>query len=766
MTLGRSEKMKFPKLKISTKALLFFLIVSLLPLVIVSYVQVSSAHDQLLKAASTKQQIIASDLSEKVDNYLNGKISQIQFLAQISSDSTLQSQVGQDVAALLRQDTAISGLTVLGSNGMVKVAYTRDGQVKHVENPDQSGSDAYKAAYFLLGKPYVSTVSYDDKGAPFITIAIPYGNTAQAPKDLNSKTERFGDPSDIRGVIVANYAIEDLWQSVLSTKIGNGGYAYVVDELGNLVAHPDRTYFSSHPKLSSVQAVNNFRNGNLATVPTKSENNVGVISTPRPLSRVGWAVVVEEPVASIYAQVNSYIRLSTTIGLAVIAFAVVIAIYFSRQLTEPIKKLSRSAHKLGAGELDQVVDIKTNDELEDLANTFNSMSRNIQNLVNDMRTKNLSLSSERTKLSRIIDSVNDGIMALNAKGEIVSINPPASELIGSLPADLLGKKIDDLYHFEQENKPFTPDLSVTGLNKYTDLTLTAGTNIAYVDLMVYVLEQQDSDVATIITIHDLTQSRELSFMKLDFVAIAAHELRTPLTVVRGYLDMLSTEAVKQLSIFNIESLQKAIVGTDQLRNLINKLLNIARIERGEMEIFIEKMNLTNMVIENVHQHQTPAAQRLQKLTCSIEADRPIYVPADPSSILEVLNNLIGNAIKYTPEKGDLSVRLFVDGDEARVEVSDNGPGIPEDLRNRLFTKFYRAERSLIAGTRGTGLGLFISKTIIELQGGKIGIKPDTGKGSTFYFTLPVYKAELHDKLIAKDKELGGVRGWFKKRPNS
>lgn len=757
---------RFPKLKISSKALLFFLIVSLLPLVIVSYVQVSSAHNQLLNAASGKQQTVASDLSDKVDNYLANKINQLQFLAQISSDSSNQSLVSQDVAALLKQDSAISDVSVLGSNGLVQLEYGRDGQVKNVENPDQSGSDAYKAAYFLLGKPYISTVSYDSKNVPFITIAVPYGTDAQNPKKATDNTERFGSPSDIKGVIVANYKIDDLWQSVLSTKIGNGGYAYVVDELGNLVAHPDRQYFAAHPKLTNVQAVNNYRNGDLATSATRSESGVNVISTPHPLDHVGWAVIVEEPVASIYANINSYIRLSTTIGLIVIAFAVMIAIYFSRQLTGPIKKLSLSARKLGSGELDQVVNIKTNDELEDLANTFNSMSRNIQSLVNDMRNKNHSLSTERTKLSQIIDSVNDGIMALNAQGEIVSINPPASKLISSEPADLLNKKIADLYHWEQESKPFTPDITSPGSRKYADLTLTSGKDVSYVDLMVYVVEQPDSEIAAIITVHDLTQSRELSFMKLDFVAIAAHELRTPLTVVRGYLDMLSTDAVKQMSIFNIESLQKAIVGTDQLRNLINKLLNIARIERGEMEIFIEKMNLVNMVEENVHQHQTPAAQRLQKLTCSIEVDHTLYVPADPSSILEVLNNLIGNAIKYTPERGEIHVRVTADEDEARVEVSDNGPGIPEDLRKRLFTKFYRAERSLIAGTRGTGLGLFISKTIIELQGGKIGIEEDRGKGSTFYFTLPIYKSEKHDVLIAKDKQLGGVRGWFKKRPHS
>jgi signal transduction histidine kinase len=140
------------------------------------------------------------------------------------------------------------------------------------------------------------------------------------------------------------------------------------------------------------------------------------------------------------------------------------------------------------------------------------------------------------------------------------------------------------------------------------------------------------------------------------------------------------------------------------------------------------------------------------------------VPADPSTITVFLNNLIANAIKNNNQNGSIEVNLVANADEARIEVIDNGPGIPEELRARLFTKFYRAERSLTSGTRGTGLGLFISKTIIELHGGKIGIEADAGRGSTFYFTLPIYKPEQHDKLLVKDK-IGGVHGWFKKRSN-
>ena len=584
----------------------------------------------------------------------------------------------------------------------------------------------------------------------------------QSNKNVPNK---FGSQSDIDGVIVANYNISDLWQTVLSTKIGQGGYAYVVDGLGYLVAHPDKEFLGANKQIDKVQAVDQYRSNNYKTGPTKSETDQNVISTPRPLSKVGWAVIVEEPVSSIYSGIFSYIRLSATVGIIAIILSVIVAIYFSRQLTRPIRKLSRSAKKLGAGELDQVVDVHTNDELEELANTFNSMSLSIKQLVNDLQSNNLDLHTEQTKLSRIIDSVTDGIIALGAKGEILSINPPAAKLVNKQPSELIGATLSESYRWTQENDSFKPDTSKPGLNHYSDIVLPIGDKISYLDIVTFVLDNKDSDVKTILTIRDLTQSRELDFMKLDFVAIAAHELRTPLTVVMGYLDMLNTDAIKEMSVSNIENLQKAIVGTDQLRSLINKLLNIAHIERGDMEIFLEKIDLAKMVRENVHQHQTQASQRLQKLDFVTEIEKPVYVPADPSSMTEVLNNLIGNAIKYTPEKGEIHVRLLIDADTARVEVSDTGPGIPEELRARLFTKFYRAERSLIAGTRGTGLGLFISKTIIELQGGKIGLEQDSDHGSTFYFTLPLYDPAVHDKLLANDNKMGGVRGWFKKNPH-
>ena len=181
-----------------------------------------------------------------------------------------------------------------------------------------------------------------------------------------------------------------------------------------------------------------------------------------------------------------------------------------------------------------------------------------------------------------------------------------------------------------------------------------------------------------------------------------------------------------------------------------------------MEIFLDKLNVTQLAKQNVEEHQQIAAQKNQTLVYTVNTEADAYAPADTTSIAEVLNNLIGNALKYTPRGGQVRVHVTVNTTDIRVEVTDNGPGIPEEMRANLFSKFYRAERSMIAGTRGTGLGLFISKTIIELQNGTIGVTANSGDGSTFYFTLPIYQAERDDALIEKNISRG-KHGWFKKR---
>jgi len=766
---GFNLPIKMLSLKISSKVLLYFLLMSLLPLFVVTLFVVNSARSQLLQSAITKQQIIANNTAANVDNYLANKINTLVFQSQVFSARNFEDQiVNQNLAVLINQDHDIDLLSLLNTKGLEQTVFNRQGQVHTLS--DDSGTDAFKAATYLSGNAFVSSVSYNSKNEPLITIAVPilrsnFAQNLNALPAANFGTYKTTD--DIQGVLVANYNISDLWQSVLSTKIGQGGYAYVVDSLGNLVAHPDKKFLASHQKIANVQAVNAFINGHYDTKNTISERGLNVISTPRKLTKSNWAVIVEEPVTSVYSGINSFIKLSATIILSAVVLSILASLVFRNQLLGPIKKLSLGAKHLGAGDFDHKIDINTNDELRELANTFNSMGSNIKRLVGSLEIKNVSLINEQTKLNSIISSVSDGVIALNAREEIISINPPAAKLIKKSSEEVQGHAMANLFPWEHDSVHFAPELKKPGLYHYGDIVLPRGNEILYLDLMVSVIENKESDVSAIITIHDLTKARELDFMKLDFVAIAAHELRTPLTVIQGYLSLLNEGALKQLSIINLELLQKAITGSNELRNLINKLLSIARIERGEFEVNISKLDIAKLVKDIVGQHATAAAQKTQRIDFHVPTDGHIYVPGDPAALTEVINNLIGNALKFTNSGGTISVSILTNSnEEIRVEVKDNGPGIPTALRARLFSKFYRAERSLIAGSRGTGLGLYISKTIIELHHGKIGIEPDDGRGSTFYFTLPLYNTDKHAKLISNRKETGGIRGWFKKHSAS
>jgi|GEM_PF-1210245 len=756
--------------KIATKIFIYFLIIALVPLMTVSYVLVVAANDQLLKSASKNQQTLAHDLARRVDNYLAKSINLLAFEGRLyaANNFKTEEQLIQSLKTLFTQNAALQQVLMLTNDGVQRIlTLQEDGEIKVeiLSQNEQTGTAQYtEAIAFMVGKPYFISPGRDKDNIPRLTLGIPILKKYAPPNDDLFVSQKGETVNDLHGAILGYYDISSLWESVLSETAGEKSYAYIVDNSGFLITHPDQKFLFSHAEIKDTEAVRQFLNGDLSTKQTISEKNEEVISTPFK-TQTNWAVIVQEPVSSIYASVNSYIQMSTTVGIVAVILSVLAGLFFSRQLIRPIKQLSIGAKRLGRGEFDQQINVKTRDELQELANTFNRMGMSIKKLISDLQTNNLRLMVEQAKLNNIISSVSDGIIALNAKGEIVSANPPAAKLVGTEPAMLEGKLLSDVFAWEHDEQRFTPDLKTVGIHRHTDLVLKRGSQVAYLDIMVAVLENQTGNVASIITIHDQTESRELSFMKLDFVAIAAHELRTPLTVVRGYLDILNSSAASKLNLFQLENLQKAIVGANQLRELINKLLNIARIERGDMEIFIEKLNLSKLVSENVEQHQPVAVQKEQKLSFNAGTAKDIYVPADTASIVEVLNNLIGNALKYTPKGGEIKVTLTATNNYARVEVKDNGPGVPNDMRDRLFTKFYRAERSLISGSRGTGLGLFISKTIIELQNGTIGIEPDQGHGSVFYFTLPIYDPARDDEQIAKNTS-GGIRGWFKKRPTS
>src|SRR3989344_2452097 len=360
----------------------------------------------------------------------------------------------------------------------------------------------------------------------------------------------------------------------------------------------------------------------------------------------------------------------------------------------------------------------------------------------------IELETERNKLKLVLYNVFDGIFALDRQSKIIAFNKSMEDLTGFLESEVLGNNVDDYVKFLNADKEaLTSDIYYPSLKVIEDKTVYKAENLTlkgkhnkeyHVSLVSSAIaEGGPSNVGCIVTIHDVTTQKELEVMKLDFVSIAAHELRTPLTSLRGYLTLLleANEAKKMLSEEELVYLERCYLSSNQLFSLVENLLNVSRIERGNVQLNREIVEWSPLVSQIIQSFGSLAKERRVKLTYT-PISTSTKVNVDPIMIGEVLSNLLDNAIRYTPSGG--SVHVFLEPSDRFIitHVKDTGQWIPKESLPHLFTKFYRVSGVLEQGSKGTGLGLYISKEIVKLHGGEISVASELDKGSTFSFTVP------------------------------
>ena len=267
---------------------------------------------------------------------------------------------------------------------------------------------------------------------------------------------------------------------------------------------------------------------------------------------------------------------------------------------------------------------------------------------------------------------------------------------------------------------------------------------------------------TVLTLVDRTSVYEVGEQELDFIAFAAHELRGPITVIRGYLDVLEEELDGVLADDQHELFRRLTVSANRLSGYINNILNTSRYDRRHLKVHLAEDSLAGIYDTIRDDMNLRASAQNRLLSVNIPANLPT-IAADRASLSEVLGNLIDNAIKYSNEGGAINVTAAVKGDFVEVSVEDHGIGMPGNVVSNLFQKFYRSHRSRET-VAGTGIGLYISKAIVESHGGSIGVRSEEGKGSTFTAALPIY-ATVADKLKSGDNSNEGLiengTGWIK-----
>lgn len=365
-------------------------------------------------------------------------------------------------------------------------------------------------------------------------------------------------------------------------------------------------------------------------------------------------------------------------------------------------------------------------------------------------------------LATALNNTQAGFIVLDTSGTVIFANkhaPVHTEPDGKITIELLS---DDDFNLTkwlkdcEENAVHTERMWQRVANKVTGEE----------DRKIYdIVASYDkgSSAQVVLTLFDRTGLYQPEDDDLDFIAFAAHELRGPITVIRGYLDVLGDELDTKLDESQLELMKRLVVSANRLSSYVNNILNASRYDRRHLKVHLREDSLAEIYDTISDDMQLRALSQNRMLSVHFPDDLPT-VAADAASISEVLSNLIDNAIKYSNEGGAVNVTAALEGDFVKVSVEDHGIGMPGSVVSNLFHKFYRSHRSRET-VAGTGIGLYISKAIVESHGGKVSVRSVEGQGSTFEFTIPVYST-VAEKLQANDNSNEGLinhteSGWIK-----
>lgn len=344
--------------------------------------------------------------------------------------------------------------------------------------------------------------------------------------------------------------------------------------------------------------------------------------------------------------------------------------------------------------------------------------------------------AEKSQLQEVLSSIVDGIIVLDSNKNILLSNKAACEITGFSKTELQDKNITHLIHLFEDTEEISPaSFCQDNFQKAVKLVGKAGKQTR-VNLVTSKIKTLHSNLSCILILRDLTKEEELEQMKLDFVSMVSHELKTPLTSIIGYLSVFAEENKDKLPKEELGLIDRSLISTQQLLALVQNILNVNKIESNQMSVSAEPVDYAAILSKAAEDLKGQANLKNIVLTLAIPKDLP-KVLADSVRTGEVLTNLLVNAINYTNPGGKIEVIVTLSPIEITTTVADNGVGIPKKAIPHLFNKFYRVASQAQKASKGTGLGLYISKSIIEKLNGKIWVESEVGKGSRFSFTLPL-----------------------------
>ena len=438
---------------------------------------------------------------------------------------------------------------------------------------------------------------------------------------------------------------------------------------------------------------------------------------------------VAAPAAQVQDSVNRSITVIALIGIAGTVFAVLIGYGVASRTSRSIGALTEGARQLTAGEFDYRVQAQGRDETQELAQAFNRMAVSLRNLVRD-------LSVERGKLTAVLNTMADGVVVIDGSGRIVLVNYAAEEILNLTGGDVLDRRFTEIirdHNLQQlvarcteQREVQHEEVEIPQWQRYLSVITTP------------LAEHGDSSV--LLTMHDLTRIRQVETTRREFVSNVSHELRGPLAAVKILAESLASGALKEKKRAK-DFLRRIDSEVDRMAAMVNELMELSRIESEQSGLQHAPLDLHPFIDALREEHY----ERTEKRKIAFDVAVPDYLPrvrGDEEKLRQVFDNLLSNALKFTPEDGRISLSAQQENGKVCLRVADTGVGIPRKHLPHIFERFYKVDRS--RHSEGFGLGLAIVKHIVQAHGGEIHAESAEGQGTTFTVVLPAVADDAAD----------------------
>ncbi|MBS3678709.1 cell wall metabolism sensor histidine kinase WalK [Ornithinibacillus massiliensis] len=435
-------------------------------------------------------------------------------------------------------------------------------------------------------------------------------------------------------------------------------------------------------------------------------------------------IYLEASLQDIYDQLSEINQIFYQGTIWAILVSAILGILVARAITKPVMEMRRQAQIMGKGDFTQKVNVYGTDEIGQLAIAFNDL--------NDQLKHSYAKTEEETrKLNSVIENMSDGVIATDETGAVTLMNEPAGILLGVNPEEIYGQRIMDVLKLDEK----VVDPSELPENGSMIIDFSEDDDIFLIRANFSTVTDEDDDVTGFITvISDVTEQEKIEQERREFVSNVSHELRTPLTTMKSYMEALIDGEWKNEDIAP-RFLEVTQNETERMIRMVNDLLHLSKMDNKEHQLQKERtefIQLFHHVIDRFEMNSPEHIEIVRELP-----NEKLFVWIDQDKLIQVIDNIISNAIKYSPEGGKVTCRVIKQRHQILVSITDEGMGIAYDKLEKIFERFYRVDKARTRKLGGTGLGLAISKELVEAHHGRIWAKSKEGKGTTILFTLPL-----------------------------